>query len=99
MRTFCSEITGLDEESMPEFALDGQVPGLRVRGAIVFVDGEGVRNLPRYGGSESVHQRERVRQAVVDVVRSGERRLLRELERERVVGLAVVINAVSRAND
>ncbi len=98
-RAFRAKISGLNEKPPSELALNSQTPGLRIRRAVAPVDRKRVRHFARRRGDKTAGEAERIRQAGVHIARNGEWRLLRELERQSVVSLPIIIGAVARSHD
>ncbi len=79
--------------------LDGEVPGLSIWCAVIAIDRIGVADVIRCCGYEPAGQRQNIGRAGVNAARDGERRLLGQLLRKRIIGLSVVVDSVTGAND
>src|SRR5579864_1169819 len=79
--------------------LDGKAPGLRVRRAIVAVNGVGVGDVLGSDGDESRGQCQHFRRAGIHAARKRKWRLPGQPQAEGNIGLAVVVDSITGADD
>src|SRR4051794_6385562 len=85
---------------MGQFMLYGERPRLCVGCFVISIHTVRVQQiLTRNGAQKSVGYRQHVRNTRDDIIRNRERRLLREPESKRSVGLPVVIDAITPSDD
>src|SRR5579883_1513116 len=99
MGSFGAEIAGFDKETLAEVMLDGEIPCGRIRSVVETINGKGVGDLLRARGEKALLQGQRMEERGVDCIGNRKGWLLGKLPGEPDIGLLVVIDAITGADD